>query len=130
MKHYILMAFGVATLAAATSQAGPIPQGSYLTCRGDGQTVLVFKDQSSYRLQVAVNNQLINVSTDLRYLEGSKSFVGRVGTDVLKSRGYTPNGPVTLDLVSKRFVVQDPYTGSASIFHQGMNCEKTDLAGF
>lgn len=130
MKKYILMAFGVATLAAQVSQAGPIAQGSYLSCRGDGQTLAVFADQGGYRLQVVSNNRLVTVSEDLRYLAASKSFVGHVTSDDLKAKGYTPKGLVTLDLSSKRFVIQDPYTGSASVFHQGIQCENTALVGF
>jgi hypothetical protein len=133
MTKQLFTVLGSLTLAAVAAQASPIPQGKYLTCRGEGQTIFVLPGMTkdSLIVQVQANNQMVKISTDFKYSETYKAFVGRVTEDTaLKSKGFTPKGPMTLDLNSKRFVVQDPYTGSASVLVSGVQCESTDLAGF
>jgi hypothetical protein len=129
MTKHLIMAVGALTLSAVAAQASPIPAGQFLTCKGEGQTILVIPRAGQMILQVVANNQAVKISSDLKYSPTVKAFVGHVTEDTaLKPKGFTPKGPVTLDLASKRFVVQDPYTGSASVFVSGVECVASDKA--
>ena len=118
-----LIAFVILFLAT-TSQAAPVQQDERLVCKNGEKSVFVYSDSNQYQIEVDDGSGAVFVAVSVKYHQDM--YVGHVTESTrLESAGFTVKGPLTLKADS--LVVQDPYTGSASVVWNGLACETKKL---